>query len=144
MASPTWHTWVWASSRRWWRTEKPGVPQSTGSEGSDTAGLLNNNGSSIFSFLETTILLTIAAVPIYLLTNSVGGFAFTLSAVHQVSFDKYTVTCIHYCHTIWNSFIALKNLCALTLDLSTLGIHWSFYCLHNLGFSTMSSVVIIQ
>ena len=25
MASPTWWTWVWASSRRWWRTEKPGV-----------------------------------------------------------------------------------------------------------------------
>ena len=25
MASPTWWTWVWASSRRWWRTWKPGV-----------------------------------------------------------------------------------------------------------------------
>ena len=24
MASPTQWTWVWASSRRWWRTEKPG------------------------------------------------------------------------------------------------------------------------
>jgi len=28
MASPTQWTWVWASSRRWWRTEKPGVLQS--------------------------------------------------------------------------------------------------------------------
>ena len=28
MASPTWWTWVWASSGRWWRTGKPGVLQS--------------------------------------------------------------------------------------------------------------------
>ena len=30
MASPTWWTWVWASSGSWWRTGKPGVPQSMG------------------------------------------------------------------------------------------------------------------
>ena len=30
MASPTWWTWVWASSRSWWWTEKPGVLQSMG------------------------------------------------------------------------------------------------------------------
>ena len=28
MASPTWWTWVWASSRSWWWTWKPGVLQS--------------------------------------------------------------------------------------------------------------------
>ena len=28
MASPTRWTWIWASSRRWWRTGKPGVLQS--------------------------------------------------------------------------------------------------------------------
>ena len=32
MASPTQWTWVWASSRRHWRTEEPGVLQSTGSQ----------------------------------------------------------------------------------------------------------------
>ena len=32
MASPTPWTWVWASSGRWWRTGKPGVPQSMGSQ----------------------------------------------------------------------------------------------------------------
>ena len=32
MASPTQWTWVWASSKRWWRTGKPGVVQSLGSE----------------------------------------------------------------------------------------------------------------
>ena len=30
MASPSWQTWVWASSRRWWGTGKPGVLQSMG------------------------------------------------------------------------------------------------------------------
>ena len=28
MASPTWWTWVWASSRSWWWTGKPGMLQS--------------------------------------------------------------------------------------------------------------------
>ena len=32
MASPTQWTWVWASSGRWWRTGKPGVPRSMGSQ----------------------------------------------------------------------------------------------------------------
>ena len=32
MASPTQWTWVWANSRRWLRTGKPGVPQSIGSQ----------------------------------------------------------------------------------------------------------------
>ena len=32
MASLTWCTWVWASSRNWWRTGKPGVLQSMGSQ----------------------------------------------------------------------------------------------------------------
>ena len=32
MASLTWWAWVWASSRRWWRTGKPGMPQSMGSQ----------------------------------------------------------------------------------------------------------------
>ena len=33
MASPTWWTWVWASSGSWWWTGRPGVLQSTGSQG---------------------------------------------------------------------------------------------------------------
>ena len=32
MASPTQWTWVWAGSGRWWRTGKPGVLQSMGSQ----------------------------------------------------------------------------------------------------------------
>ena len=32
MSLPTQRTWVWASSKRWWRTGKPGVLQSMGSQ----------------------------------------------------------------------------------------------------------------
>ena len=32
MASLTWWTWVWASSRSWWWTGKPGLLQSMGSQ----------------------------------------------------------------------------------------------------------------
>ena len=32
MASLIWWTWVWASSRRWWMTGKPGMLQSMGSQ----------------------------------------------------------------------------------------------------------------
>ena len=32
LAPLTWWTWVWASSRSWWWTEKPGVLQSMGSQ----------------------------------------------------------------------------------------------------------------
>ena len=32
MASLTWWTWVWASSRSWWWTGKPGILQSMGSQ----------------------------------------------------------------------------------------------------------------
>ena len=32
MASPTWWTWVWTSSRSWWWISNPGVLQSMGSQ----------------------------------------------------------------------------------------------------------------
>ena len=32
MASPTWCTWLWISSRSWWWTGKPGMLQSIGSQ----------------------------------------------------------------------------------------------------------------
>ena len=32
IALPTWWTWVWANSRRWWWTGRPGVLQSMGSQ----------------------------------------------------------------------------------------------------------------
>ena len=43
MASLTQWTWVWASSRRWWRAEKPGMGQSMHSQKSDTIERTNNN-----------------------------------------------------------------------------------------------------
>ena len=43
MASLTQWTWVWASSRRQWRTGKPGVLQSRGRKESYMTEQLNNN-----------------------------------------------------------------------------------------------------
>ena len=43
MSSPTWWTWVWVSSGRWWRSGKPGVLQSMGCKELDTTEWLNNN-----------------------------------------------------------------------------------------------------
>ena len=41
MASPTQWTWVWASSRSWWWTGKPGICSSWGSRESDMTKRLN-------------------------------------------------------------------------------------------------------
>ena len=42
MTSQTQSTWVWANSRTWWRTGKPGVLQFMGLQESDTTERLNN------------------------------------------------------------------------------------------------------
>ena len=41
MASATWWTWVWASSRSWWWTGKPGLLRSMGLQESDPTEWLN-------------------------------------------------------------------------------------------------------
>ena len=42
MVSPTWWTWIWASSGSWWWTGRPGKPQSMGSQKElDTTEWLN-------------------------------------------------------------------------------------------------------
>jgi len=41
MASPTWWTWVWAGSRSWWWTGKPGMLQSMRSQELDMTEQLN-------------------------------------------------------------------------------------------------------
>ena len=46
MASLTQWTWVWANSKRQWKTGKPGLLQSTGSQ-RDTAERLNSNNKEL-------------------------------------------------------------------------------------------------
>ena len=41
MASPMWWMWIWAGSRGWWWTGKPGVLQSMGSQELDVTERLN-------------------------------------------------------------------------------------------------------
>ena len=50
MASLTQWTWVWANSRRWRKTEKPGMLQPMGWQ-SQTQLSNNNKGSQVVSFL---------------------------------------------------------------------------------------------
>ena len=49
IASPTQWTWVWASTGRWWRTEKLAVLQSMGSQRVRSTKWLNNPKSALFS-----------------------------------------------------------------------------------------------
>ena len=44
MASPSWWTWVWVSSRSWWWTGKPSVLPSMGHKESDMTEFLNWTG----------------------------------------------------------------------------------------------------
>ena len=49
MASPTHWMWVWASSRRWWRTGKVGLLQPMGSQESDMTEWLNHNNQFVWN-----------------------------------------------------------------------------------------------
>ena len=49
MASLTQWTWVWASTSRWWRTERPGVPQSMRSQ---SQMQLSDWTTRLFTFLS--------------------------------------------------------------------------------------------
>ena len=53
MASPTWWTWIWASSWSWWWTVKPGVLQSMDRKESDTTEQLNWTDQRLHIFRET-------------------------------------------------------------------------------------------
>ena len=46
LATLTWWTWVCAGSRRWWRTGRPGMLQSMGSQRVNVTEWLNNNNPS--------------------------------------------------------------------------------------------------
>ena len=64
MASPTWWTWVWASSGRQWRKGRPGILQSMRSQRADTTEQLNwtenpvvnSRSSHIFIILHFSIM----------------------------------------------------------------------------------------
>ena len=47
MASSTQWAWVWANSRRWWRTGRPGMLQSMGSQRVRHGWATNNNAKRI-------------------------------------------------------------------------------------------------
>ena len=48
-------TWVWESSRRWWRTGKPGMLHPRGRKESDTTEQLNNNNNGLCMLTVPTV-----------------------------------------------------------------------------------------
>ena len=52
VASPNQWTWVWANSRSWWWTGKPGVLQSMGFKESNMTEWLNSSNCSRWLFTE--------------------------------------------------------------------------------------------
>ena len=55
MASLIQWTWVWESSRRWWRTGKPGVLQSMGSQRVGHTEWQNNNNNKAQEEMDTCL-----------------------------------------------------------------------------------------
>ena len=55
MSSSTQWTWVWASSRRWWRTGEPGMLQSMGSQVVGHTWGTDNNRSRVADKVESTV-----------------------------------------------------------------------------------------
>ena len=66
MALPIWWTWVWARSRSWWWTGKPGVLQSMGSE------RFGHNWGTKLKWTEGSLLFCKAKDVEMLLRNNVG------------------------------------------------------------------------
>ena len=75
MASPTWWTWVGASSGKWWRTGRPGVLQSMGSPsvGHDwvTEQWMRTAASTVAWRLERTRVWKLEAVSLGVLTSCI-------------------------------------------------------------------------
>ena len=55
MASPTWWIWIWAVSRSWWRTVRPGVLQPMGSQRVGHNWVTDLNWLKFLSFLPMRI-----------------------------------------------------------------------------------------
>ena len=77
MVSLTWWTWVWGSSGSWWRTGRPGVLQSTGSQG------VGHNWATELNWTDTV--LCSGCINIHPI-NSVGGF----TSLHTL----YSIYCL--------------------------------------------------
>jgi len=110
MASPTWWTWVWASSGSWWWTGKPGVLQSMGSQrvGHDWATEVNTPYGQC-----------------YLVTSSGSGL-WSLSSIlcvthnHSVLYPEMKNICysqINFCSTYVFKLVCIQSLTSTILYL---------------------------
>ena len=59
-----------------------------------SSGVVGSCGSSIFSFLKTLQMFSTVAVPVYIPTNSVGGFPFPSHPLHHSLFVDFLIMAI--------------------------------------------------
>ena len=78
MVSPSRWTWVWASSRSWWWTEKPGTLQSMGSQRVGPDWATEMNWTELKCYIEWDLLLRLST------TDNPGPVSFYLQFCLQV------------------------------------------------------------
>ena len=95
MTSPTRWTWVWASSRSWWWTGKPGVLQSMGSKSRDRPEWRKkNNYTHIYATgslccTPQTLQINHASVKICVPTDKISGFSIASMTWVKYQFKDY-------------------------------------------------------
>ena len=127
MASSTQWTWLWASSRSWWRTGKPGVLQSMGSPrprvGHDWADWIAH-----FKYMPISISASPQQTLIYLLSLDIYLFCTSFFLLFN------NIPCLHISHfvyqlTNWWTF----GLCSLFGHYEQCRYKYLQTCFHLLG-----------
>ena len=98
MASPTRWTWIWASSRRWWRTEDPRGCSSRGRKEWDVIERLNSSNVKKTTRLSLPILIPTPPKDWYLLPHRCAvNVSNTLSTSLPSRANDYLMV-LHPCH----------------------------------------------
>ena len=122
MASPTWQTWVWASSGSWWWTAMPGKLQLMGSQraGHDWATELN--------WMLTYFTLREAAVPAYMCMSGL------VSHIKKISRNPYFRWIIH------SAILCGLLTCWITQIITKLGLanSWPIYSFQSLQWTLVA------
>ena len=93
MASLTWWTWVWAGSRCWWWTGRPGVLQSMGSQ---TAGhdWVTELKWTLTSILSSSIIALYPCISLYCYIWDKSLFVFSYR-IPDLKFDLFSINVDH-------------------------------------------------
>ena len=98
MVSPTWWTWVWASSRSWWWTGRPGVLQSMGLQ-----RVRHDWATDIRS---------LSSLPYFIVSQNFQNISLTGNSF-IIILSKFCVFCLHssFSPGVWKLFLMPVMLC---------------------------------